>query len=83
MSTKPLAKKVSVVTGARRGIGRATTERLAQEGASVVLVARSAHELEEVAAGIHAGDGRAEAVATAVIRRRLRAPGFRAGWAAR
>ena len=69
MSTKPLTGKVTVVTGAGRGIGRAIVERLAQEGASVVLAARSTHELEEVAAGIQAAGGRAEAVVTDVTDR--------------
>ena len=69
MSTKPLIGKVAVVTGAGRGIGRASAERLAQEGASVVLAARSAHELEEVADGIEASGGRSEVVVTDVTAR--------------
>ena len=69
MSTKPLTGKVAVVTGAGRGIGRAAAERLAHEGASVVLAARSTHELDETAAGITDAGGRAEVIATDVTSR--------------
>lgn len=43
---------VCVVTGASLGIGRATAERLAAEGAVVLLVGRRADRLEAVAAAI-------------------------------
>ena len=69
MSTKPLSGNVAVVTGAGRGIGRACAERLAQEGASVVLAARSSDELEEVSAAIEEAGGRAEVVVTDVTDR--------------
>jgi NAD(P)-dependent dehydrogenase (short-subunit alcohol dehydrogenase family) len=49
----------AVVTGAGRGIGRAVAERLAAEGASVVLAARTLAQVEEVAAAIRAGGGQA------------------------
>ena len=39
-----LQNKVAFITGARRGIGRAIALKFAQEGADVVLVARSAPE---------------------------------------
>ena len=41
--------KVCVVTGASRGIGRATASRLCAEGAKVLFVARDAGELEREA----------------------------------
>ncbi len=47
-----------VVTGAGRGIGRATAEAFAAEGAGVVLFGWHADVLEEVAAGIRAKGGR-------------------------
>jgi 3-oxoacyl-[acyl-carrier protein] reductase len=47
-----LAGRVAVVTAASKGLGRASAEALAAEGAKVVLNARSADLLEEVAAGM-------------------------------
>ena len=48
------------MTGASRGIGQATAERLAADGRLVVLVSRSAGALEEVRRGIEAAKGEAE-----------------------
>lgn len=42
--------KVAIITGASRGIGRALAHAFTQRGASVVLAARSADDLEVVAA---------------------------------
>ena len=47
-----LAGKVAVVTGAARGIGRATAERLLAEGAKVVVSDIDAPTLEKTAAEI-------------------------------
>jgi 3-oxoacyl-[acyl-carrier protein] reductase len=61
-----LRGRACVVTGASRGIGRATARMLCEEGASVLLVARSEDQLNEAAdecaaAGKEAG-GRAESL---------------------
>ncbi|MET9218200.1 SDR family NAD(P)-dependent oxidoreductase [Streptomyces sp. NPDC088197] len=56
------ADKVAVVTGAASGIGAATAERLAAEGAAVVLADIAADRAEGVAAGIREEGGRAVSV---------------------
>ncbi|MEM9050362.1 MAG: SDR family oxidoreductase [Pseudomonadota bacterium] len=58
-----LAQKVALVTGASRGIGAATARVLADEGAAVLLAARSTGATEAIAAEITAAGGRAKAVA--------------------
>jgi 3-oxoacyl-[acyl-carrier protein] reductase len=58
-----LKGKVAVVTGSSRGIGRATAERLAQNGATVVVnYATSAEEANAVVEGIKAQGGKALAL---------------------
>ena len=57
--SKPLAGKLALVTGASRGIGAATAEKLAGAGAHVILVARTASALEQVEEQIHEAGGSA------------------------
>jgi 3-oxoacyl-[acyl-carrier protein] reductase len=55
-----LSGKVVIVTGASRGIGRATAERLARDGASVVInYAVSGEEAKTVVEAIEARGGKA------------------------
>jgi NAD(P)-dependent dehydrogenase (short-subunit alcohol dehydrogenase family) len=63
-----LQGQASIVTGGGRGIGRAIARRFAAEGAAVLVTARSANEIEAVAAEIRAAGGRAAAVAGDVSR---------------
>lgn len=54
--------KVALVTGSSRGIGRATVERFAAEGASVIVhYRRDEAAAEETVAAIRAAGGRADA----------------------
>jgi NAD(P)-dependent dehydrogenase (short-subunit alcohol dehydrogenase family) len=54
--------KTALVTGAGRGIGRAVALALAAAGAELVLVSRTAGQLEEVAAKIREAGGQAKAL---------------------
>ena len=60
--------RTALVTGAGRGLGRAVALGLAQAGAKLVLAARSADQIESVAAEIESVGGSALAVPTDVTR---------------
>jgi NAD(P)-dependent dehydrogenase (short-subunit alcohol dehydrogenase family) len=61
MST--LSEKIAIVTGASRGIGRAIAQRLARDGAKVILTARDGGLLESAVSEIHSAGGAAAFVA--------------------
>ena len=62
--TSAVRDKVVMVTGSSFGIGEATAKRLARAGATVLLVARTADQLEVVAEEIRAAGGKAESYPT-------------------
>ena len=59
-----LAGKVAIVTGASRGIGRAISIALAEEAATIVLVARASDTLQEAAEKVTQAGGKARIVVT-------------------
>jgi 3-oxoacyl-[acyl-carrier protein] reductase len=68
-TAQPLEGQVAVVTGAGKGIGRATALCLAREGAAVVGAARTTADLHSLVAEVQALGQRALAVPTDVRER--------------
>jgi short-subunit dehydrogenase len=66
MSKDRFRGQVAIVTGASSGIGRALALQLAAQGAKVVIAARRAELLEEIAAACRRAGGEALAVPTDV-----------------
>ena len=64
-----MSKRTALVTGASRGIGKAIAQRLAHDGAHVLLVARGVGELEAVEREIRDSGGSVETVAADVTER--------------
>ena len=62
---KRLDGKVAIITGATGGIGEATAKRFLEEGASVMLVGRSAEKLKASRERLASGNGLADFVADA------------------
>ncbi|MPY65867.1 SDR family oxidoreductase [Deinococcus sp. SDU3-2] len=68
MKPKPLSEQVIVITGASSGIGLSTARLAAQEGARLVLAARSEEALRQLANEITAAGGEAVPVVADVSR---------------
>ena len=63
MTQSRFEEKVALITGASSGIGKATSVRLAQEGAKVAVTARRKDRIDELASDIQSNGGDAVAIA--------------------
>ena len=72
-----LSQRVAFVTGASQGIGRTCALRLAKDGATVALAARSKEKLEELVNEITAAGGKASAFALDVAEEEQVKPAIR------
>ena len=66
MGKSVIEGKVAIITGASRGVGKATAMALSRNGVSVVLAARTQNDLERVSDEIQANGGDALVVRTDV-----------------
>lgn len=62
MRLRPISEQVVVILGANSGIGRATAERFAKQGAKVVVSGRAEDALEALAQEIRSKGGEATAI---------------------
>lgn len=62
MSAHTTQQKVALITGANKGIGRATAEELASRGVTVLIGARDARRGDEAAAALRSAGGDAHAL---------------------
>ena len=78
MSLFSLTGKVAVITGSSKGIGKAIAQRMAEQGAKVVISSRKAGPCDEVAAAINAQFGAGTAVSIPrqyLVQRAVEKPG--------
>lgn len=62
MSLFSLEGKVAVITGSSRGIGKAIAQRMAEQGAKVVISSRKPEPCAEVAQSINNAHGAGRAI---------------------
>ncbi len=65
MTLFDMSGKVAVITGSSRGIGRAIAERMAEQGARVVISSRKQQVCDEVAKAINDKAGKQVALSVA------------------